>query len=194
MPRAKAATDTNLPEKEWEAARDVLAKFDDRRHDIRKYGISFVAGLLTAQSFIAESASITHLVKLAIVASTMVLIFSLRLTEKDYETYQVAAALRAVTIEPSLHYDLTGSITREYEHDQTWRLVDLTYVGLTGVAGILGYFLLSPTLALNGAAIVDIIAAIITGALILSLGKLIPTTKIAQKLKNQAALASSKKD
>jgi heme/copper-type cytochrome/quinol oxidase subunit 4 len=191
MPEKKDSLD--LPENEWEAARKVLSDFDERRHDIRKYGISFVAGLLTAQSFLEESASVSHHVKLAVVGATMVLIFALRLTEKDYELYQLAAAKRAVELEPTLHYDLTGTIAREYEHDHMWILVDITYLALAGSAGLLGYFLLSPTLAPNLAAIVDITATIVTGIFIVALRWIIPTTKLTRDLRTQVSLTAQKK-
>jgi len=64
----------NVNFKEWEVARNVLKEFDDRIHDLRKYGFSFLTALLAAEALLipgpiaeaAGKAGIPDLIKLAV--------------------------------------------------------------------------------------------------------------------------------
>jgi hypothetical protein len=48
-------TDQILQQKEWETAREVISKFDERLDVLRRYGFTFITGLLTAQSLLESS-------------------------------------------------------------------------------------------------------------------------------------------
>ena len=114
--------DSNI-EKEWEEARATLKAFDDRLHDIRKYGFSFVTALLTAQSILipafssssSESGAITDTVKLGVLSVTLLLIIALRVLEYSYLTFNEAAATRARVLERRLNMELTEVITARYD-------------------------------------------------------------------------------
>jgi hypothetical protein len=42
----------NLFLEEWKQARDVLKSFDDRIHDLRKYGFTFITGLMAVEGIL----------------------------------------------------------------------------------------------------------------------------------------------
>ena len=157
---------------EWKAAREVLEKFDDRQHDVRKYGVTFVAGLLTAQALLGgTSPPVPHRAKFAVMMATLVLIVALRLTEKDYQLFLRAASDRAITLEKRvLDFGLTRAISRQYEMNKMWSYVDAVYGFLAIASGILGYFILSPDLTPNKAANADILATILAFGIILYVG------------------------
>lgn len=91
--------------KEWETARGVLKDYDERTHDLRKIGFSFITALLAAQSLlipnlvpgVASSNALPEFVKLSVLLVTLLLIITLRLIEKMYQLFQ----------QPSLQFPLT---------------------------------------------------------------------------------------
>ena len=125
---------------EWSKARDVIEKFDDRRQDLRKYGFTFIAGLLTAQALLGNS--LPGFVKLAVILVSLILIIGLRLTEKDYELFQKAAALRAGILENQLNLELTKTISIVYRNDSMWDYVDVLYAYFLVGTGLLGFAIL----------------------------------------------------
>ncbi len=166
--------------KEWETAREMLLKFDEFGHDLRKYGVSFVAGLLTADSLLglpSSTLSVPHLVKFGAMLSVFVLIIALRLTERNYQVFQTAAASRAMKLEKILGLGLTETITVKYNYQGLWFFGTVVYIFLAGAAGILGAFILSPDLSssklqLTNASLAIILAAIATGAAILIIDRM----------------------
>ncbi len=149
---------------EWQEARAVLARFDDNLHDLRKYGFSFVTGLLTADTLLGQAAAnanvvVSDYVKLAVFVVTLGLICTLRLLDKHYRRFQEAAAVRARILENRLNLDLSGTIAYFYDITASWRYVHYVYVGFVLLTGILGLAVLWPDAwALGGLAIAVVVA------------------------------------
>jgi hypothetical protein len=157
---SKTNTAQDLQQKEWQTARDVIASFDDRLDALRRYGFTIIAGLLTAQSLlesnlIPETSSsgttspgtsmIQPSVKLAVILATLILIFALRLLDRNYVLYQEAAIKRAEVIEKSLNLGLTETMDDVYHHDHLWLPINLIYGLFAGATCLLGWFLLAGT-------------------------------------------------
>jgi hypothetical protein len=135
--------------KEWEQARAVLKDFDERTHDLRKYGFSFVTALLAAQSLLIPSLEpnvtisgtpINEVVKLGVLLVTLLLIVTLRLFERMYELFRQAAAIRAGVLEKTLDLELTDTITSHYRSGHMPELVTLLYVFFVLAVGFIGAF------------------------------------------------------
>ncbi len=147
-------------EKEWETCRGVLSQFDERIHDLRKVGFTFLTALIGAEAFLIPTVSkltatnmstsvasttaetsVTALspgVRLSIVAGTILLIVTLRIIEKNYELFQRAASTRAVIIERHLDMELSEVISDKYKRGHITWLVTGAYSGFAGSVGILG--------------------------------------------------------
>lgn len=168
-PRFPSTTDAST---EWKETRDLILALDGRRHEVRKYGISFVAGLLTAQAIIGSSSTtIPHDVKFAVLMATFVLIVAMRLMEEDYQHFIEGAVKRALELEDFLKMQLTERIQEKYVATKDLLYMDAVY-GFTAVAaGIFGYFLLvPPSHVINKAAAGDILATVLAVAVILYVG------------------------
>jgi hypothetical protein len=138
--------------KEWEEARNVLSEFDERAHDLRKFGFTFVTGLLTAEALLitGPAAAVADTVKLAVMLGTLVLIVALRLVERYYKVFQEAASIRARIIETRLNLELTDVIADRYRFRRGFsqeNFVDATYLGFAIVVLVLGYSILPRYLA-----------------------------------------------
>jgi hypothetical protein len=140
-----------MPVKEWETARDVLQKFDDRIHDLRKYGFTFVTALLTAQSLLVPfvvnqtgSTGVPDIVKFGVIAATLLLVVTLRLLERNYQLFQQAAAVRALILERRLNLELTETISQRYKDDHVALLVIGVYIMFAFGVGAVGCFILLP--------------------------------------------------
>lgn len=152
QPSAPASQADNA-EKEWESCRDVLGKFDDRIHDLRKIGFTFLTALLTAQSLLIPSnvgtTPLPSAIKLTVMVATLLLVVTLRLLEKNYELFQKAAATRAMILERTLNIEVTETISDRSRSDHFSFFVTVVYFGFALAAGILGYFILLPSYELN---------------------------------------------
>jgi hypothetical protein len=131
---------------EWSAARGVLARFDEDLHDLRKYGFSFVTGLLTVDALFATT---DDNYKLAALVGTMALIVVLSVVDKNYRTFLEGATDRATLLENRSSPELTKTMTRIYEQKRVGTTFNLVYVGLTFVTFMLGVFVLPPRLSLT---------------------------------------------
>src|SRR2546422_6603067 len=114
---------------EWKTTRELLAKFDDRIHDLGHWGTGFVTGLLAVESFLLSQPSGSTIplpvpVKMVVVVATLVLIFSLRILQSRHETFQLAAAIRARSIERILGLELTGVISQAHTIGRLWWLTN----------------------------------------------------------------------
>ena len=146
MLSAQKSEDDGL-QKEWDAARDVLKVFDDRIDALRRNGFSFVTALLAAQSllipYIAGStgnSSLPDNVKFVIVSVTMLLVFTLKLIEVGYQSFQRAATTRALVIEKKLNIELTEIIDLRYKRDNVRWWMTLVYVLFIIGALFVGWF------------------------------------------------------
>lgn len=110
---------------EWKQARDVLQFFDDKSHDLRKYGFSFVTVLLTAEGILIPTKDVNASapIKFAIFFVTLLLILALNLIDKNYRVYQKAAAMRALVLEKMLNLELSETITERYQSEHINRNV-----------------------------------------------------------------------
>jgi hypothetical protein len=81
---------------EWCVARDALVSTDSNLHDLRKWGFSFITGLLTVDALFAN---IQDNRKLAALAGTYVLVTGLVVVDRNYHVLQDALAQRAGIIE-----------------------------------------------------------------------------------------------
>ena len=98
---------------EWQAARDVLDHYDERLHDLRKVGFSFVTGLLTVDALLTASSNPNW--KLAALVGTLFLIVPFDLVDRNYRAIEIAASIRAQVLERRSRMDLTQAITRMFE-------------------------------------------------------------------------------
>lgn len=174
MSDSKEAKEGNAPDyqdienenqmKEWDKAREVLKDYDDRLHELRKYGFSFLTGLLTVDVFasriltktVTESpegitkttetgssvTAIPELFNLCIFIVTLLLIIALHLLDKNYRVYQQAANTRACVIERKLNLELSETITQRHKSGNIDLNVFFVYfLFITGTAGLGGAIL-----------------------------------------------------
>lgn len=140
---------------EWQAARDVIAKIDDNLHDLRKYGFSFIAALLTIDALFAKGTNILPGSKPALIIGTMALVVVLSLVDRNYRVFQQGASVRATLLERRSSPELTQTISRTYEHNRNRLAFTLAYMGLAGVTWIIG------ALILQGVDFFNITAAVV---------------------------------
>ncbi|HEY8086704.1 MAG TPA: hypothetical protein VIF09_02635 [Polyangiaceae bacterium] len=135
--------------KEWEVARDVIAKTDERVDDLRKYGFSFVTTLLTADALVLHSvkdgdAASIPWIALGVSVVAAVLVVAMRLLEKSNQLLQTAAAQRAQVIERHLGLELCDIIVERYRAERWWWQADALYccfvLAVALVGGLAGGF------------------------------------------------------
>lgn len=132
---------------EWQAARDLIEAFDQRTHDLRQWGFSFITALLAAQSLlfpsgstvIAGAAALPDPVKFGVLGVTLVLIVTLRQIEKTYQIYQKAANLRSLVVEKRLNIELGTIITDRYAKFHVPRKIDGVYISFVAADALLGF-------------------------------------------------------
>lgn len=155
MPEEKKANihldaDREIHQKEWEKTRDSLQFFDDKLHDLRKYGFSFVTALSAAGSILAPivisdaSTSVLGHVKLAVFIVTLMLICALYLFDKNYRVMQQAVATRSLILEKLLNLELSETITIRYWMDKIRTNVVYLYVFFILGVAVLGGVVLYP--------------------------------------------------
>jgi hypothetical protein len=142
----------NVIYKEWEAARKLLQEFDDRIHDLRKYGFSFLTALIAAESLLIPSstfaafgrAGMPDIIKLAVMGVTLLLIVTLRVIERNYQLFITCAAQRARILERIMNLELTEIITDRHRGENIPRYETLIYVFFTLGVCLLGSAILFP--------------------------------------------------
>jgi hypothetical protein len=141
---------------EWQSTRDLLNAFDDRIHDLHKYGFTFITALLTAQSLLlpslavgvsqSSSGAISDWVKLGVLSVTFILIVALREVETVYQLYQKAGNIRSVILERRLDLELSETITGRHEkYHVSWRISAIYFLFALADA-LLGTFILDTLL------------------------------------------------
>lgn len=145
---------------EWSTARDVLDKFDERVHDLRKYGFSFVTALIGAEALLKPE-NLSNPIKLTVIWVTLGLIIALRLFEQYYQNFQEAAATRAGILEKRLNLELTDTISHTYADRKMWRYRDWMYGAFAFLVGIFGASLLWPNIIFAAFSIVSSFIAVI---------------------------------
>lgn len=136
---------------EWTETRNVLRVFDDRIHDLRKYGFTFVTGILTAQGILlpyvpatatAEPSGIPDEAKLGVLVATTLLIIVLRWFDGNYQGFQYGASMRAKVLERFHNLELSDTISLRYRVDKLWVPKIILYAGFEGAVIGLAYALL----------------------------------------------------
>ncbi len=148
----KSAGDNNENLEEWKEARSVIARFDENLHDLRKYGFSFITGLLSAESLLlpsnlfgrADKTVFPDNVKIGVLLVTLILIVSLQLMDRNYLVFQQAASTRARILERTLNLELTEVIALRYESKHIARFVGGIYLAMILAILALGVPILYP--------------------------------------------------
>jgi len=125
---------------EWKQAQKILKQFDDYLHDIRKYGFSFVTGLLTVDALLG---SMEPTLKLAALTGTMALVAVLFVIDRNYRVFLAAANLRDTQLERRSSPELARTISRVYEGQRVGAAFVLVYVGLATVTLLLGFLVVT---------------------------------------------------
>lgn len=155
---------------EWQTTRELLFRLDRLVHDIRRYGFSFVAALLTAQAILVPSSELTSWGKTAVLIITLILILAIAFFEKYYHLLQEAAAQRALILELELNLGLTGTIQDQFNTEKIRKYEIFIYLSLIAGTIILGWTVL------------DLLTAGILSCVALVIGYLIARLK---PIKNQ---------
>ncbi len=147
--------------KEWETARDVLKSFDERLHDLRKYGFSFITAMLAVEGWFSPkllssgpSASGAQmpdkeLMVLIVVMVNLILICAVRVIERNYEVFQIAAAARALVLERLLNLELTEVICQRFKNGRVRLFVAFIYILFTVAVLVLGWSALAASRTLR---------------------------------------------
>jgi hypothetical protein len=124
---------------EWKNARDVIKVLDERIHRIRHYGFTFLAGLLTADTWLLSNAKDqeSHL-GVALATVSLLFIVGLRLSEMQWGLLQRATATRAIVIEQALNFELSEVISDRYEEERWSRGPRIIYAILCLVGACIG--------------------------------------------------------
>lgn len=152
-----AADSGNTFLKEWEESRSVLKTFDDRLHDIRKYGFSFITAFLTATTILFEryivdpSTGFTgevfpESIKATILGVTLLLILGLYILDRNYRVFQKAASTRINVLEKLLNIELSDVITQRYRKSLVEAFMTVVYLCFVAGVGLLGLAVLSNSL------------------------------------------------
>lgn len=132
-------TPANMLE-EWKQCIALLDKFEDRLDAVRKYGFTFIAGLLSANALLGQvNGTVIPLpVKLALLWIAAFLILILRVFDRDYQLFQSAIGNRARELENGLGMGLEREILEKYVKLKMWRLTLALYYGFEVVVALLG--------------------------------------------------------
>jgi len=99
---------------EWKEARSTIARFDSNVFDLRKYGFTFITGLLTADGFLSTklgNSDTSHGIIQATILANVILTMVLQFYENTYLYWQKAAIIRSELIEKKLNIELTENIS-----------------------------------------------------------------------------------
>jgi hypothetical protein len=131
-----------------------MSDFDERLHDLRKYGFTFITALLTAESILIpgpveaafQQPAIPDRIKLAVMLVTLLLLGGIRLMDKYYRLFLDAADIRAKIIERSLNLELSDAITFRFRIEKFSSYVNWLYYLFGGATGLLSVFILYPNI------------------------------------------------
>jgi hypothetical protein len=154
---------------EWEKTRGIFTDYDNRLHELRKYGFTFVTALLTAGAFITKaitssisqevsvstvtasgstttetSTPIPGIFNLGVFVVTLMLIVALHLLDKNYRVFQQAAYTRATVLERKLNLELSETIAVRHRSDNIDNNVLFVYMLFVFGVFVLGFFVCYP--------------------------------------------------
>ena len=134
---------------EWKQARETIKTYDEKLHDLRKYGFTFVTGLLTAQGLLLPGGipgepaiDIPPKVQFAILSATMLLIIVLRWFDGNYQGIIYAINARAIVIERLINLELTEEIQDRFRASALWLSRNILYTGFEFAVVFLAFVLL----------------------------------------------------
>ena len=128
-------------ETEWKEARDTLVSVDNNLHDLRKWGFSFITGLLTVDALFAN---IPDTWKLAALVGTFVLVAGLALVDRNYHVLEDAIAQRATIIEAKTSFALTYDIKWMYDKTHVWIYYAIVYGIFDFATFVIGILVVKP--------------------------------------------------
>jgi len=125
--------------KEWEESRSSIKTLDERLHDIRKYGFTFITAFLTASTILFQTYSVAPSVgfegvpfpetfKAAILGVTLLLILGLFILDRNYRVVQTAIRDRLLVLEKLLNIEVSDVITQRYRMGAVQSLMTFIYV------------------------------------------------------------------
>jgi hypothetical protein len=126
---------------EWKEARGIIGRFDEYIHDIRKYGFTFLAGLIAADALqkLVQDTKIAF----GLLTLTIVFIVALRLFEEIYSKYLRAASIRAKILETTfLDLEVTEFISYKYKREKVSPLILYLYLTIILLVIIIGIIVL----------------------------------------------------
>jgi hypothetical protein len=102
----------NILLEEWKETRSVIARFDQNIFNLRKYGFTFVTGLLAANGFLLKQFehSNSEMFTMIPIIANLALILALQFYENAYIVWQRGAIFRSQTLEKILNLELTEAI------------------------------------------------------------------------------------
>jgi hypothetical protein len=132
---------------EWQTARSLLAAYDNNLHDLRKFGFTFLTGLLAAESILLPSTTtpggssgLPDYLKLGVFFVTLLLIFALHLIDENYLVFEDAASTRALVLERELNLELTEIVGDRYQKGEVRKHVLWVYYLFAFGVLLLGIF------------------------------------------------------
>lgn len=116
-PKTSADQDRATHLEEWKIARESMQFFDDKLHDLRKYGFSLVTALLATEGIVIGKLSpdVDASVKFAVFGVTLLLILAVHLIDQNYRVSQQVINMRAVILERKLNLEMSETITDRYK-------------------------------------------------------------------------------
>jgi hypothetical protein len=128
---------------EWKETREVLKRFDEDHHDLRKYGFVFLASLLTADS-IQAYLGLPLFTRFVLLTITIAFIVGLRLLDHDYQNFKEAANIRSRILEVSLNMELSETIDVHYVNEKWDKYINYLYDSFMAITILLGVAILFP--------------------------------------------------
>jgi hypothetical protein len=105
---------------EWKECRNSIARFDKIIIDIRKFGFSFVTGLLTTEGYLFFTMTeISNIEKIGFSFINFVLIFALYRIDRYHEIFLIGAVQRSIELEEKLKLGLTINIHKHIKSVKT---------------------------------------------------------------------------
>lgn len=139
---------------EWGKVRDAFSGFDERLHDLRKFGFSFLTALLAAETIFipgtAGSPGVPGFTKLSLFGVTLLLIVAVRFIERNYQLVLQGLAIRGKILERELDLELTETISIRHRIQHSAWYESGLYVALSLGSLGLGGAILYPDLQLIG--------------------------------------------
>lgn len=158
----KEASDLNALE-EWKITRSKISDFDNNLHDLRKYGLTFITGLLAANSLQAYL-NFGSLTKFFIAVITIAIITVLYILDIYYQKISDAASIRARILETTiLNMELNETINHRFQTENLFNYIKAVYVGFITITVAIGVIIIAiaPSKSINSSiSLLNIISSV----------------------------------